>query len=438
MWLLPAPAGAISAAARGRGGEHHHHGGGLLGVQAGPGDGLSGASLGDQLRRGLLSGGEDVFFGVEVLQGRVPVFVRGPVDAAAVGGADAEAGYVGDVGGGHADHAGAGAAGHGQFRHLGDHGVGVGAGGQDGQGAVDFEPQLRHRPDGVMLLDFGDGDPRRPLLGRVVEDGRHPVSVAGRVGGYLLVYLRQRLDFPAGGLGFPRGQPLGVGGFGAAGLPGQGAAGGVLAAAGVLPGLLVQQPQRAPARRAAVAGLVLVGQPLQFPGDRDGAGAEGVDDVLADAADLGAVPVGAGHHHVPQAGQLCLHQPVGGGGDGEPLVVQRPGVQGAPFPVGTVGALDPVPDRHVHVQLRVSVAADVMQEQRGGQAVAVAPLPRRGGVVAGAGVGRLAFEPADRFACRLDQRVLDLLRLRVQRGGLVLVAAVAGLPGGGPVGGVQH
>ena len=158
---------------------------------------------------------------------------------------------------------------------------------------------------------------------------------------------------------------------------------------------------------------------LQFPGDRDGAGAEQVDHVLADAADLGAVAVGAGHHHIAQPGQLCLHQPVGGGGDAEPLAVQRPGVQGAPFAVGLVAALDPVPDRHVDVQLRVSVAADVMQEQRGGQAVAVAPLPRRGGVVAGAGVGGVRFQPADRFARRLDQRVLDLLRLRVQRGGFL-------------------
>ena len=58
--------------------------------------------------------------------------------------------------------------------------------------------------------------------------------------------------------------------------------------------------------------------------------------------------------------------------------------------------------------------------------------------MAGAGVGRMRFQPADRFARRLGQRVLDLLRFRVQRGGFLFVAAVAGLPGAGPVGGVQH
>jgi len=116
-----------------------------------------------------------------------------------------------------------------------------------------------------MLLDFRNGDPRRPPPGRVVEDGSRAVSVAGRVVGYLPVHLRQRLDFAMGGLGLPRGKPLGVGGFGAASLPGEGAARLVLAAAGVLPGLLVQQPQRAPARRDAVAGFILGGQPLQSP-----------------------------------------------------------------------------------------------------------------------------------------------------------------------------
>ena len=50
----------------------------------------------------------------------------------------------------------------------------------------------------------------------------------------------------------------------------------------------------------------------------------------------------------------------------------------------------------------------------------------------------MPLEPAQRFPRRVHQRVLELIGLRVQRGGLVLVAAVAGLPGGDPVGGVQH
>ena len=118
--------------------------------------------------------------------------------------------------------------------------------------------------------------------------------------------------------------------------------------------------------------------------------------------------------------------------------MQGAGVQGPPLAVGAVGALDPVPDRHVHVQLRVAVAGQVVQEQAGDQAVAVAPLPRAGGMVPGAGVGGVPLEPAERFARRVHQRVLELVRPRVQRRGLVLVAAFAGLSGGDPVGGVQH
>jgi hypothetical protein len=52
---------------------------------------------------------------------------------------------------------------------------------------------------------------------------------------------------------------------------------------------------------------------------------------------------------------------------------------------GAVGALDPVPDRDVHMKLRVAVPGQVVQELAGGQAAAVAPLPGSGGVVAGAG-----------------------------------------------------
>ncbi len=97
-----------------------------------------------------------------------------------------------------------------------------------------------------------------------------------------------------------------------------------------------------------------------------------------------------------------------------------------------------VPDRDVHVQLGVAVAGQVVQEQAGDQAVPVAPLPRPGGMVPRAGVGRLPLEPPERLPRRVHQRVLELIGPRVERGGLVLVAAVAGLPGGDPVGGVQH
>ena len=117
---------------------------------------------------------------------------------------------------------------------------------------------------------------------------------------------------------------------------------------------------------------------------------------------------------------------------------RRAGIQGPPLVVGAVGALDPVPDRHVHVQLRVAVPGQVVQEQAGGQAGAVAPLPRAGRMVPGAGIGGVLLQPGDGFARGVHQRGLDLIGARVQRGGLVLVAAAAGLAGGDPVGGVQH
>jgi hypothetical protein len=102
------------------------------------------------------------------------------------------------------------------------------------------------------------------------------------------------------------------------------------------------------------------------------------------------------------------------------------------------GALHPVPDRHVHVQVRVAVAADVVQEHAGDQAVAVAPLPRAGRMVPGPGVGGVAFQPGDSLAGRVHQRGLDLVRARIQRGGLVLLSPFTGLAGRDPVRGMQH
>ena len=137
-------------------------------------------------------------------------------------------------------------------------------------------------------------------------------------------------------------------------MPGDGAARFGLGAAGVLPGLLVQQPQGPPAGRLAVLIGVFLCEPFQFAGDGDGAGAEQVHQVLADPADLSAVPIRPRHHRVPERSQPGL-VPVGDGGDAEPLVVQGAGVQGPPRAVGAVGPLDPVPDRDVHVELRVAV-----------------------------------------------------------------------------------
>ena len=64
--------------------------------------------------------------------------------------------------------------------------------------------------------------------------------------------------------------------------------------------------------------------------------------------------------------------------------------------------------------------------------------PVLGGMVAGPGVGGVPVQPGHRFARRFHQRVLELIGPRVERRRLGLVAVVAGLPGGDPVGGVQH
>ena len=184
--------------------------------------------------------------------------------------------------------------------------------------------------------------------------------------------------------------------------------------------------------------LVLADQGLQLRGQRPGPGAEQVHDVLADPADLGAVAVLAGHHGVPQRGQPGLHHPVGHRGYREPLVVQAAGIQRAPFLISAVGALYPVPDRDVHVQVRVAVPADVVQEHAGDLAVPVAPLPRPGRMVPGPGVCGMPFQPGDSLPRRVQQRGLDLLGARVQRRGLALVAALTCLAGGDPVRGVQH
>ena len=118
--------------------------------------------------------------------------------------------------------------------------------------------------------------------------------------------------------------------------------------------------------------------------------------------------------------------------------MQAAGIQRAPFLVGAVGALHPVPHGHVHVQVRVAVAADVMQEHAGDQAGPVPPLPRPGRMVPSPGVGGVPFQPGDGLPRRVQQRGLDLIGPRVERGGLVLVAALTGLAGRDPVGGMQH
>jgi hypothetical protein len=303
-------------------GEQHHHGVTLLGAEVRALGRCPSLVLADELRHGPLGSLKDVLLGVQVGQSAVAFLVRRPVDAAAVGGPDAEAGHIGNVRGGDLDDLGARPAGDGQLGDLGDHRLTVGARRQHRERPVHLEPELGHRPDRVMGLHLGHGDPGGGALGRIVQHRECAIGARDSKLRDLLVHRRQRAEFAVHGLGFPRGEPLRRGRLGHAGLPGERAAGLALGAPGVLPGLLVQQPQRAPGRGLAVHGLVLTGEPFEFAGDGDGPQAEQVQDVLADPADLGAVAVRPGHHHVTQRGQPGLQDPVGDRGHAEPLVVQ--------------------------------------------------------------------------------------------------------------------
>jgi hypothetical protein len=118
--------------------------------------------------------------------------------------------------------------------------------------------------------------------------------------------------------------------------------------------------------------------------------------------------------------------------------VHAAGIQRAPLAIGPVGALHPVPDRYVHVQVRVAVAADVMQEHAGDQAIPVPPFPRPRRMMPGPGVGSVPFQPPDRVPRRVQQRGLDLIGPRVQRGGLALISPFPRLAGRDPVRGMQH
>jgi hypothetical protein len=59
-------------------------------------------------------------------------------------------------------------------------------------------------------------------------------------------------------------------------------------------------------------------------------------------------------------------------------------------------------------------------------------------MVPGPCIGGVAFQPRDGFPPRVHQRGFDLIGSGVERGGLVLLATLACLPGGDPVGGVQY
>ncbi len=190
-----------------------------------------------------------------------------------------------------------------------------------------LEPELGHRPDRVMGLHLGHRDPRGGALGRVVQHGAVRARRAG--GGERARPARAPPTAPAA-----RGAR--------SGLPRRRAAAPRSARSRRSarrwcggPGLLVRRvfcpacwcsshSVRRDGGLPCTASYSL-GQPVQLAGDGDGAGAEQVLHVLADAADLGAVAVRPGHHHVAERGQLGLQDPVGDRGDAEPLVVQASG-----------------------------------------------------------------------------------------------------------------
>ncbi len=187
-----------------------------------------------------------MFFGVQVSQRAVAFSVWWPVDAPGVGGAHAEAGYVGDIRRCDLDDVGSRAARDGQLCHLVEDRLRVGAGREHGQGPVHLEAELGHGPDRVMSLNLRDGDPRGGAFGCVVQRDRCASGMRGSELRDLLAHGGQGAQFAVHGLGLPSVEALRRGRFRRTGLPSQGAASLAFGAAGVLPGLLVQQPQRPP------------------------------------------------------------------------------------------------------------------------------------------------------------------------------------------------
>jgi hypothetical protein len=115
---------------------------------------------------------------------------------------------------------------------------------------VHLEPELGHRPDCMVALHLGHGDPRRRALSRIIQHGPFTFGILSGEPGDLLVHRGQGAHFAVHRLCFPSGEPLRGGGFGGTGLPGDGAARLGLGAPRVLSGLLVQQPQRPAVYRA--------------------------------------------------------------------------------------------------------------------------------------------------------------------------------------------
>ena len=389
--------------------------------------------LGDQRPDRAPGLADHLFFEVEVAEGSPAQRVRLAQDGLPVGFADAEGADVHQVRcRADLDDLGADGAGDGQHGHLGD----VGRGGADGQGPVDFQAQVRDPPCASLSLRFCDGDPCGPGLvrGGQLEGPRRACGVGLGLG----VDGAEDLELVGGGLLFPGLEPFLVGHLMAGDLAAGHPLGLGLGPPGVLGDLLAHQVDRAPARRLAVPGRVLVHPCAEPAVDGPGPGGEPVHDLLGDAADFGAVPVGAPGHGVAHVQQPLLEGPV----DGDPVqvaeLVEMLPVSSAPYVVGAVGALDGVEDGQVDVQLRVPVPADRVQPRSRYETFAVPPFPRGRRVVPGPHIAGHGLEQLEALADRVEQRVLDGLRFPVQGRGLDVIACFAGLACGHAQASVQH
>ena len=199
--------------------------------------------------------------------------------------------------------------------------------------------------------------------------------------------------------------------------------------------------------------LVLGSQLGQLRADAHAARGELGHDLAGNTGDLAAVAVLPGLHHIAQLAHPGLDEPVRHRRQAELPVEQRPAVQRAPLAVGAVAALRPIPERDVHVQLRVAVAGQVVQEQRRGQPVTIPPFPGRRAVVAGAGehpgrqrdpctvriaLAALPLQPGDCITCSIHQCTLDRVGACIQCIGTGGAACIARLHRRDPVGGMQH
>ena len=126
-----------------------------------------------------------------------------------------------------------------------------------------------------------------------------------------------------------------------------------------------------------------------------------------DADDLAGLAVRAGREQQPEVvGEALLAGPLRHRAGGGSPPVERAAVEGAPR---AVGALDPVEDGVVDVQLRVVVAGVVLEERRDDPVVGVDVPPRGAAVVPDPGVAGVLGQVGQPGVVARPDRVLDRL-----------------------------